>query len=192
MLNFKTKNMNQLHHGETKKLSGEIQSDANVNKYTYSYKIKIKGNSFILYLKTKKGAKEFEYGDVITFNGKFELPEETRNYGGFSQKNYYKSKGIHGILYAEDAKLVRKTFSIGKLGSIIRIAIKEKIKQNVSENNANLLLGILIGDKDNIEDETIEDFTKSSLIHILCVSRCSCRIYYIMDTKSFKHIPAEK
>ena len=176
----------------TKELIAEIQSEAKTNKYTYSYKINIKGNYFILYLKQKKGAKEFEYGDVIKLKGELELPDEARNYGGFSQRNYYKAKGIYGIIYAEKAEKIGNRFSIGKLGSIIRTSIKDKLKKYLSEENTNLLSGILIGDKSELEDDMLENFRRSSLIHILCLSRRSCGIYYFMGTKNSREIPGEK
>lgn len=164
---------------ETNELIGVIKSEVEEKKYTYCYTVQIKelqskrNIRFRLYVKKKKGAKAFEYGDVITLNGEIELPEEARNYGGFSQRDYYKSKGIYGIIYAEadSAKLISKgKFSIVKVGNNIRASFKETLRKYVSEKNANILLAILIGDKEEISGDTLEKFQTSSLIHILCVS----------------------
>ena len=46
-----------------------------------------------------------------------------------------------------------------------------------SEENANLLLGILLGDVDNLSEITKENFRKSSLTHILSVSRYACELF---------------
>ena len=171
---------------------GEIKSNAKANKYTYSYEININGKLYMIYIKSKNGAKEFEYGDIINITGSLELPEEARNYEGFSQRNYYKSKGIYGIIYAKTIKKINKRMSIGKIGSIIRESIKKNISKYLSENNANILQGILIGDKSKISDDILEQFKQSSLIHILCVSRSTCRIYFALATKITKRIWKKK
>ena len=52
----------------------------------------------------------------------------------------------------------------------IKESIIEQIKKILPQDSANLLLGILIGYKDSLQEEYIEYFRKSSLTHILCVS----------------------
>lgn len=183
-LKIKNNEYENIYECETKELIGEIKSNANANKYTYSYEIRINDKNYIVYIKKKKGAKEFEYGDVIKLTGKIELPDDIRNFGGFSQKNYYKSKGIYGIIYAQEAIVEGKVYSIGRLGNILRKSIKDKLTANLSEENANLLLSLLIGEKSYLSDETLNNFRKSSLIHILCVSRSARRIYNFMDSKN--------
>lgn len=182
---IKNRDFEKIIPGERKGLVGKIQSDPKENEYTYSYKIRIDDKLYILYLKKKNGAKEFEYGDIIKLDGKLELPEEARNFGGFSQRDYYKSKGIYGIIYTENAQTIGSSFDIGKLASIIRMGIKRKTSNYISKENAGVLLGILIGDKSKLEENMIESFRRSSLIHILCVSRSTCRIYNYMGSKVF-------
>ena len=174
-------------------LKGEIKSSVKKNTYTDEYLINIQDYngisdiSFILYIKRKNGAKEFEYGDVIELTCNIEIADDKRNYEGFSQINYYKSKGIYGNLYSQSSnvKLIRKNkVSIGKIGNSIKNAIKNNILKSLSKETAGILLGMLVGDKDELSDEKKEQFQKSSLIHILCVSRSTCWIINYMDSEN--------
>ena len=160
-----------------KNLIGVIQSEKVEKKYTYCYRVLIKeinesnDISFMLYIKKKNGTKEFEYGDVISIDGKLELPETQRNYGGYDQSNYYKSQKLYGNINAEKVKIIKEgSNSLFKLITQIRKRIKENFNNYFSKNNSSVLIAMLLGDKSDIDDETIELFKDSSLIHILCVS----------------------
>lgn len=167
----------QIEEGMSQKLSGVIQSEAEEKEYGYSYKIKIKSlqtlNNITCQLYVKKGKQTpiFHYGDRIVLQGEIQLPEEARNTGGFNQKRYFQSKGWYATILAKEIqKTGEEKWSIGKWGNEIRKEIKKRVRENLSEQNANLLLAILIGEKDSLSGEIIERFQESSLIHILCVS----------------------
>ena len=162
-------------------ITGIIQSSYTQNKYSYSYKVRINAKLYILYVKPKKTAKEFEYGDIVKIVGDLKLPEGSRNYQGFSQKDYYKAKNIYGKIFADNIEKIGHRSSIGELANNIRSKIKNKIKNNLGETDSNILLGILIGDKNEIPDYQIEEFRDSSLIHILCVSRCTYWLFFSVD-----------
>ena len=44
----------------------------------------------------------FYPGDIINVIGKFEKPEEAKNYGGFNYRNYLKQQKIYGIIKFSD------------------------------------------------------------------------------------------
>lgn len=146
----------------------------------YRYKIKIesidedksKFKEIYLYLNLRQ-ATILNIGDKIKFTGKFVEPEIQRNYGGFNYKNYLKSIGIYGSVNANQAKVLgtgkisKITLYASKVSSYINKLINENIE---NEDNKNLLLGILLGNDDNLENELKENFQNSSLSHILAVS----------------------
>ena len=150
-----------------------------IKQYGARYKIKIesinkdtrKFKNTYLYLNTKN--KNLKVGYKVTFIGEFIEPEIKRNYGGFNYKEYLKSIGIYGSVNANHVKIIGN----GNISKIKLVAnkvsnyIKETVAKNIeNESNRNLLLGILLGNDDNLESEIKESFAGSNLSHLLAVS----------------------
>lgn len=166
-----------------------VVSQKQEKQYSARYKIKIeKVNGDIanfkntyLYLNTKNN---LSYGDKIQFTGTYIEPEIQRNYGGYSYKEYLKSIGIYGSVNASDTKIIGKgkTNKLQLIANNVSTHIKNIITSNIKDkNNQNLLLGILLGNDDNLETEVKENFRKSSLSHLLAVSRNACIIRNIRN-----------
>ncbi|MBR6033714.1 MAG: DNA internalization-related competence protein ComEC/Rec2 [Clostridia bacterium] len=179
-IRYTNRQYNKVLPGEFEKLTGTIKSSAEEKKYTYCYTVEIDnlqnlGNvTFKLYVKKNEKTKRLEYGDKINITkGTIELSEPARNYGGFSEENYFKSKKIFGKIYAnkEDIEIVAKTrLTIDKFGYYARESIKKNIRKYIPEENAKILIAVLEGEKSELANNTIEEFRKSNLIHILCIS----------------------
>lgn len=156
-----------------------IMEEASQKQYSLRYKVKIESingntkkykNTF-LYLNTKTA--NLKVGEKIQFKGNFKEPETKRNYGGFNYKEYLKSIGIYGSVNADYVKIIGN----GKISKIRIYAhkasnyIKAVIDKNIKdEDSKNLLLGILLGRDDNLENEIKENLQASSLSHLLAVS----------------------
>lgn len=145
-------------------------------EYNYKYTVKArtgkyKNKKFIVYI-NKKNKKLLEYGDLIEIKGEYSAPEVARNYKGFDYSQYLKTLNIYGIIKVEESKIINKNQLSPILISINNI--KEKMIDNANRNmpkrTANLLLGILIGERDNIQEDIIESFRTANLSHILAVS----------------------
>ena len=145
-------------------------------EYNYKYTVKArtgkyKNKKFIVYI-NKKNKKLLEYGDLIEIKGEYSAPEVARNYKGFDYSQYLKTLNIYGTIKVEEAKIINKNQLSPILISINNI--KEKMIDNANRNmpkrTANLLLGILIGERDNIQEDIIESFRTANLSHILAVS----------------------
>ena len=145
-------------------------------EYNYKYTVKArtgkyKNKKFIVYI-NKKNKKLLEYGDLIEIKGEYSAPEVARNYKGFDYSQYLKTLNIYGTIKVEESKIINKNQLSPILISINNI--KEKIIDNANRNmpkrTANLLLGILIGERDNIQEDIIESFRTANLSHILAVS----------------------
>jgi competence protein ComEC len=168
-----------------KNITGEIQveaivvSNANKKEYKDVYIIKIisingdkkyKGTRLKLSIKSNKN--NIEYGDKIVFTGEYEEPETQRNYGGFNYKEYLKTKNIYGLISTNKIDKIEKK-SYNKILILIN-KFSNKITQNANEileeDEANLLTGILIGNKENLSTEIQESFRNSNLSHMLAVS----------------------
>ena len=145
-------------------------------EYNYKYTVKArtgkyKNKKFIVYI-NKKNKKLLEYGDLIEIKGEYSAPEVARNYKGFDYSQYLKTLNIYGTIKVEESKIINKNQLSPILISINNI--KEKMIDNANRNmpkrTANLLLGILIGERDNIQEDIIESFRTPNLSHILAVS----------------------
>ena len=157
-----------------------IISEPEETEYKKVYNIKVVGNSenknkkFIL--KINKNSKlDLKYGDVIKLKGEYEKPSVARNYKGFDYSNYLKTKEIYGTIYAQQNNI--KILAENQINPIsitvnqIRMKIIEKSKQIIdNENLSGMLIGVLVGNTDYIDEETVNNFKNSSLAHMLAVS----------------------
>ena len=152
-----------------------IIKEAEEKDYSYSYIIKMKDElykdkKFILNTSKKK---LLQYGDLIKIKGEYIIPSESRNYKGFNYREYLKSKKIYGSIKSSgEIKVIQSNY-------INQIFIKSNKTRNIIIKNAEsllsgetgaLLTGILLGDKQEISDEIIENFKTSNLSHMLAVS----------------------
>lgn len=152
-------------------LEAIIISEKKESEYYHSYTIQSKNKKFILYVK-KNESKNLKYGMKIKINGEFIEPEEARNYKGFSYKQYLKTKGIYGSIKSKEIAIVaeNKTNIILTLSNSVRNKIIQIVEEMVPEDLQGMLIGILIGDKSKITEETTNHFKKSSLSHLLATS----------------------
>lgn len=146
------------------------------NEYTYKYIVKaktgqLKNKKFIIYI-NKNNNKLFKYGDLIKIQGEYSSPQTARNYKGFDYSKYLKTLKIYGIIKIEEANLLKENDLNFVLISINNLKQKmiDHANKNMPQKTANLLLGLLIGQKDNIQEDIIKSFRTANLSHILAVS----------------------
>lgn len=161
--------------------TGTIISLKEEKDYSYQYKIKIedinnkkvKQKIFFLSVPKNKLDEDLQYGDKIFFSGEYIKPEEQRNYKGFDYSRYLKTLKIYGTF-----KVNNKLKVIEKNNEISISAVANKLRGKMIAN-ANILfpqktkgifLGILLGYTELISDEIKEEFSDSSLSHLLAVS----------------------
>ncbi len=158
---------------------GTIVSDPQEKEYKTKYILKIdtinsnkkyKNTKVILY--TKKEKETLKYGDKIELVGNFKLAQERRNPGGFDYRFYLKTKKIYGIVTTKNTKRLKENNVniISMIANKTANVIKNQSKKLLENKKACLLIGLLIGDTDEIDEETKEDFRNSNLTHMLAVS----------------------
>lgn len=158
---------------ENETLTGIVESLEKSNEFNNTYIIKItrpnKYTRMKLLLKTNK---ILEYGDKIEVKGNYEKADIQRNYKGFDYLQYLKTKKIYGILNCKDVKIISKD-NKNDIESIVygvNKKAKENIKKIFDKKTANLLIGILIGDNKELDNNIIENFKNSGVYHILAIS----------------------
>ena len=147
-------------------------------QYKDLYKVKVvnskdkKRNGTYLYIRVNK-KNNIKYGDLLYISGAYVEPDVDRNEKGFNYKNYLKTLKICGTIDINQYNIIEKEH-INKL-LLYSNKLKQKLKENVekvmvNKENSNLLIGMLIGDTENLSKEIEEDFLNSNLYHILSVS----------------------
>ena len=132
----------------------------------------LKNKMFLLDIKIKDYNQKLEYGDVIEFYGTYNKSNEQRNYGGFDYSLYLKTQKIYGTFECSEINVISKNKGSLIKNSIISFKeyIKSNLRANLSEDEANLCIGLIIGDRTNLDENIKEDFKTSNLTHMLAVS----------------------
>ena len=124
-----------------------------------------------MYVK-KNNPEKLKYGMEIILEGKYIEPTEDRNYKGFNYKEYLKTKKIYGSFKAEKISVIKENNVnfILRISNNTRNKVIEIAKKILPQQTSSLLIGILIGERQYISEDITENFSKSSLSHILAIS----------------------
>ncbi len=161
------------------KIIGTICSNKEEKEYRNKYKIKIetinndiKYKNTYLILNISKDNK-LEYGDKIEVNGEFIKPNTQRNYKGFNYKEYLKTIKVYGTLNSKsNAKVIKKRNLnvIFMKSNDVFLKIKDNIEKLYPKEKSSILLGIMLGYTENIDEDIKESFSNCNVSHILAVS----------------------
>lgn len=165
------------------KVIGTIISNPSDKEYKTSYLLKVESingdtsyqnTKLLLYVKKQKKERKYTYGNQICFIGKFEEPTGQRNKGGFNDKQYLKTKNIYGSITTNGKEIeVKKENNGNRIVALTnKIATKMEQKANaiLPKKEADIIMAILIGKKENLEKEVQDTFKNSSLSHMLAIS----------------------
>lgn len=165
-----------------KQVIATVVSDKKESEYNNNYKIKVEKyrNTYFILRIPKNKKISLNYGDKIQINGKYIVPETSRNYRGFNYKKYLKTQKVYGIFKADNMKILNAN-NLSRI-ELFSNYIKQKTIYNMNKilpkDTSQLFLGILIGYDDYLDENVEENFRKSSLTHLLAVS--GAHIVYII------------
>ena len=160
------------------KIIATICSNKKEKQYKNIYKIKIekinnniKYKNIYLFLNTPKNI-NLEFGDKIQFEGEYIKPSGQRNYRGFDYKKYLKTLNVTGTVKAKEIKVLKKNNLnvVRNVSNQIFLKIKQNIESTYKNKESSLILGIMLGYTDNIENEIKEEFSSNNISHILAIS----------------------
>ena len=164
---------NSLEKQEKINLVGVVVSNKEEKKFSNKYKIETKYNNtkIRLYIMVKKDI-QLKYGDKIEFMGEYIRPEKRRNYKGFDYSNYLKQLKIYGTMKISNVKVIeeRKANPIFQISNEIQTKIISNTKEALDEETSAILLGLILGNKDDIDKNIEENFRSAGMAHILAVS----------------------
>lgn len=173
---------------------GIIVNEKGENEYSYEYIVKLQSknkklNNKRFILKTKKKGKKLSFGDKIKFTGEYVKPTGRRNYHGFDYSLYLKTQKLYGT-FEGSSYIVLSTSCCSYVEKIVnnfKEKTKKALRDNLDEDLAELCIGILIGDRNNLDEKIEEDFKKSNLTHMLAVSG-SHFVYIIICIKYLEKV----
>lgn len=162
-------------------IEGIVVSDKRDKEYKEVYDLDVKKIDGIKIEKSKKyllnikKSKEMniKFGDYIKINAKIEQPSKARNYMGFDYQKYLKSKKIIAtILDVENVEIldVNKANIAESIFNSVRNNIKEIMYKLLPKDAKELVVGMMIGDKEDLDANITENFKNSNLTHMLAVS----------------------
>lgn len=189
IIKFQTKKYQNLYHdGEELKIQVQIIDNKKEKQYYNRYKIKVLSSKYkntYLYMTTKKN---LEYGEILEIQGNFSEPSEARNYKGFNYKEYLKTLKIYGTIRVELIKKIDIHKGILYYTNKLHLKIKDNLEKTYNSNSMPIVLGVLLGDTSEIDEETREDFSQSSISHVLAVSGLHVSYIIYLSEKSTQGI----
>ncbi len=166
---YNNKYQTKFKDGENIEIQANIISNKIEKEFYNKYKIKFEHNTYF-YINVSKDEK-LEYGDKINLKGIYKEPNKATNYKCFDYKNFLKTKKIYGTIQVEKIKILEKHCNniLEEVSNKIYLKIESNIKKTY-EDNYEIMLGILLGHTEYIEEDIIENFSESGISHILAVS----------------------
>lgn len=164
---------NTYQEGEKLQIVGIVVSQKEEKQYYNLYQVKVLNSKhFNLYIQVKKSEQELAYGDKVKLQGEYRKPSEQRNYKGYDDKQYLKTRKIVGRIRVNQIEIIEKEQLNPILVSAnkINLKIKERIELSLEEEKANLLKGLLLGETKDIQEEVKEEFQISNISHVLAIS----------------------
>lgn len=136
---------------------------------------------------------EVKKGDFIKVRGEVVPPELPRNPGEFNYPRYLADQHIFYVmnLNKDGIHVIKKNQNPSRLDSFKEQGI-QKIKTLLPENEADILLGMLIGEKEEINDESYLDFQKTGIVHLFAVSGLHIGFIVLLCTGLFELITSSR
>lgn len=184
------KEENDLLIKEAKQIEGTViqcsEKTTSFGKTYRQYKIKAKKINEIecetrIYLLIKdfsenafsgKNNREIVPGDNISSVCQIEEIKGRRNPGCFDYARYLEASGISAVMKSSNMENLstKKEITLSGRLYIIKNKFRDALAKNAGDDVTSLMMGIMFGEKDEIEDDIMESFRRNGTAHILAVS----------------------
>ena len=161
------------------------------NKQSITKKPKYKTINLYITISKKKN---LEYGEKIEFTGTYQKPEVQRNYKGFDYSEYLKQFKIYGTVKITNFETLEKNKAnkLFKISNKVSEQIIDGTKKILDKESSAILLGLMLGYKNDISEEIQENFRNASMAHILAVSGMHISYIVLGINITFKKIIGKK
>ena len=163
--------------GENTVLEGTVkQMDFKDN--TYSLIVQATESKVLVKYYTEFSFEEDLMGRRIRISGKIELPDQRKNPGCFDYRLYLRSCGIQTILKAENLVCMDGGIKYLQITGKIRHRFQEAVLECTDQGTAGIIMAIMFGDKNGLDEDLYSDFQKNGTAHVLAVSGLHTGILY--------------
>ena len=144
-------------------ITGEVDK---VQKTTYGYKLWLKDEPYIVYSDEK-----YNKGDKIQIKGEASPFESARNPGGFDTQKYYKGFHIGYMVSADEITLIKENKNpVYTLADRLKNKLSQSFYAIADEKHGSVFTAMLLGDKDDLDEDVYSLFSSSGIGHVLAIS----------------------
>lgn len=148
--------------------------NSNVSNRRYIVEVFSKSNTFLAVASIPKEQKSLDFEHQYQGSGFIRLVEPPKNDYQFNYQKYLKRQGVFYQMYFPDEIQSANVSSISFSTKIKqwRLNILNAISElpEVSNSNKELLKGIILADRTEMDASVVSDFNKTGLVHILAIS----------------------
>ncbi|MFZ7103332.1 MAG: DNA internalization-related competence protein ComEC/Rec2 [Peptococcaceae bacterium] len=160
--------------GQELKAGGTVKSVADnylILEVNTVNKEQIKGKPGLVVYLSRRDSQPYRPGEQASFRGLLVKPLPATNPGGFSARDYWRQKGVGYQLNAlSPGQVIGGARSFPVYVARLQDSIYRMIKENLPEREAGILLGLLLGDKDQMDKGFYEAAQKLGIAHVFAVS----------------------
>ena len=176
----------------------EVVEAQKENDYNYKYLVEIhqieNNPSFgqaLVQLKKDSLNQSFKLGEFYKANAVVKDFNSPKNPTSFDYKKFMNRRGVYKQVYINHGDFVEvPEFNEQKLSYWAhdqRLKIKDSLASNgFLKNESGLIQALLLGQKDDIDPETYQDFSKAGVVHVLAVSGLHVGIVLLILQYIFK------
>ncbi len=128
--------------------------------------------------------------DIFYFKADFIAIENPKNPYQFNYKAYLQKQGVHHQVFLRNTRYVYKESSqnsMYKIAESIRNTVEEKLILNgFNGEELAVIKALILGQRNTISKELLQEYTKAGAIHILAVSGLHVGIVLLILTALFK------
>lgn len=140
--------------------------------------------------------KEFKIGSTLHINGILHKNDSSNNPNQFDYSKYLENKQIYAQLYCATSK-VNVESKIEKNIWYYTSELRSKIIRNLEKSNfnkteLNVAIALILGQKQDVSPEIIQDYQFAGVIHILSVSGLHIGFILFLVTFMLKPLPNSK
>ena len=118
----------------------------------------------------------FKYGDYLQFEKEWRLPDDKKNPGQFDYRKYLNRQDIYALVFlntGDPVSLLAQAKGNPVYQYIIepvRGFIRQILERCNSEDISSLLSALILGERQNLDQSTVTNFTLSGVVHVLAIS----------------------
>ena len=122
---------------------------------------------------------EYRYGDLLEVHCKLQTPEPIEN---FKYDKYLAKSGIYSVCYRPWIKVLEHDKGNLLVASVLKFKkkVEQSINRSVSQPQASLVAGILIGSRQGIPQDLLDQFNITGITHIIAISGYNITIIVLL------------